>query len=98
MENLTELLSYGPKERKSNKILYNPLHSTVATLEPGVQERRHGRLIARRGSSSGEAQPEPFHRSVVAVEAFPEGEQVIGLGGRADRGGVGDGTGWALLR
>jgi hypothetical protein len=57
------------------------------------EQRRHGRLIVQR-----EAQAEPFRRSVVAVDAFPEGEQVVELRGRANRGGVEEGSGWALLR
>jgi hypothetical protein len=49
---------------------------------------------ATAGSSSGEAQPELSRRSVVAVDAFPEGEQVVELRGRA----IEAASGRALLR
>jgi hypothetical protein len=58
--------------------------SRAATQE----QRRHGRLIVRRGPG-GAAPPERQHVSKI--------EQVVGLGGRANRGGIREGSGWALL-
>jgi hypothetical protein len=59
------------------------------------------RSSGRAGSSSGEAEPPKRSLSAgasVAVEAFRGGEQVAGLGGCANRGGVGEGMGWAVVR
>jgi hypothetical protein len=54
----------------------------VAAPDAAQEQRRHGRLIVRR-----EDQAEPFSRRAVAVDEFPEGEEVVELRGRANRGG-----------